>query len=249
MRQLHKPETIYSLRHVPSWLLLTGAAGMVNSIALLATDRFVTHVTGTATRVGMAFASFWLAADFAIVLVCFILGAMAASCLLDVRADHGRSPLFGVPLFVTAGLVAAVAIAGRLGWLAPFGGAVDQPADFVLLSALSFAMGLQNGAVATSTGLVVRTTHLTGPATDLGLSLAAALFGRAEGRDLAKRNAALRAGKIASFVLGAALAVPLARAFGYSAFLVPAGAIVTANVLSFLDVEAEAPRRTASSTS
>ena len=38
-----------------------------------------------------------------------------------------------------------------------------------LLSLLAFAMGLQNAAVASTTGLAVRTTHLTGPATDLGI--------------------------------------------------------------------------------
>ena len=29
---LHTPETIYSPRHVPSWLLLAGAAGTVNGV-------------------------------------------------------------------------------------------------------------------------------------------------------------------------------------------------------------------------
>jgi uncharacterized membrane protein YoaK (UPF0700 family) len=87
MRQLHKPETIFSLRHLPSWMLLTASAGMVNVIAFLGTERFVTHVTGTVTRIGMALASFWLAVDFLTVLVCFIVGAMAASCVLD-----GRTP-------------------------------------------------------------------------------------------------------------------------------------------------------------
>lgn len=58
--------------------MLVAAADMVNAIAFLATQRFVTHVTGTATRLGMALASFWLAVDFAVVLVYFVLGAMAA---------------------------------------------------------------------------------------------------------------------------------------------------------------------------
>jgi uncharacterized membrane protein YoaK (UPF0700 family) len=234
MRQLHKPETIFSLRHLPSWMLLTGSAGMVNATAFLATERFVTHVTGTVTRIGMAAANFWLVVDFVIVLVSFILGAMAASCVLDVRAEHGKQPLYPLPLFSAAALIAAAGISGQLGWLGPFGGTVDQPADFVLLSILSFAMGLQNGAVATSTGMVVRTTHLTGPATDLGLGLAELIFAAGERRKQVRRNVGLRAAKIISFVLGAALAVPLSRAFQYGAFLVPAAAIAVANVMSFL---------------
>lgn len=235
MRPLHRPEEVFSLRHLPSWMLLTAAAGMVNATALLATQQFVTHVTGTATRLGMAFASVWLAVDLAIVLGFFVLGAMAASCLVDVRASHGKRPFYSLPLFGTAGLVALSAVGGNLGWFGPFGGKIDEPADFFLLSALSYAMGLQNAAVATSTGLVVRTTHLTGPATDLGVHLAELLFGgNAAGRAHAKRHAFLRAGKIVSFVLGAALAVRLSRALEYTAFLFPAAAILLANLLSFI---------------
>jgi uncharacterized membrane protein YoaK (UPF0700 family) len=235
MRQLHKPETVFSLRHVPSWMLLAAAAGMVNAIAFLGTERFVTHVTGTVTRLGIAVASFWLAVDLAIVLVSFVLGAMTASCLIDVRAERGRRPLYSLPLFLTAGLVGGIGLAGKLGWFGPFGGTVDETADFVLLSTLSFAMGLQNGAVATSTGMVVRTTHLTGPATDLGLGLAELLFTHGDRRTRAKRHVALRAAKIGSFILGAAFAVPLCRSLEYAAFLAPAGAILVANFLSFVD--------------
>lgn len=50
---LHTPETIYSPRHVPSWLLLSAAAGIVNGFAFLTCQQFVTHVTGTLTRLGL----------------------------------------------------------------------------------------------------------------------------------------------------------------------------------------------------
>jgi len=235
MRQLHKPEAIFSLRHVPSWLLLAGSAGMVNGIAYMATSRFVTHVTGTATQLGMDAATLWLAFDIALVLVCFVAGAFAAASVIDVRAHRGKRPLYGLPLLVTGLLVGGAGVAGKLGAFGPFGGGVERPADFLLLSVLSFAMGLQNGAVATSTGMVVRTTHLTGPATDLGLSFAELLFARGERRGVAKRNAALRAAKIGSFVAGACVAVPAARAAQLGALVIPAAAILLANGLSFRD--------------
>ena len=56
----------------------------------------------------------------------------------------------------------------------------------MLLSILSFAMGLQNAAVATSTGLLVRTTHLTGPATDLGIHLVELCFVKGEAHTRAR---------------------------------------------------------------
>ena len=43
--------------------------------------------------------------------------------------------------------------------------------DFLLLFALCFACGLQNGLFSGLTRGQVRTTHLTGPITDIGLNL------------------------------------------------------------------------------
>lgn len=233
MLTLHKPESIFSARHVPSWLLFAFAAGTVNASALYACQTFVTHVTGTVTRLGVEIAHLTLALDFALVLFCFIAGAMIAGLLINGRARRGKRPLHAVPLWMACVIVAFTAIGGHFGLLGHFGGEVNRPIDFVLLSILSFAMGLQNAAVATSTGLLVRTTHLTGPATDLGIHLAELPF--VEGEDLlvSKRHAALRAGKIVAFAAGAAVAVPLAHRIGFLVFLLPAFLMTLATALSF----------------
>jgi uncharacterized membrane protein YoaK (UPF0700 family) len=234
MLTLHRPDSVFSLRHVPSWLMLCFAAGAVNGITFLACGRFVTHVTGTVTRIGMEVVHLTLMLDFALVLAAFVAGATVAGLLLKGALVAGRAPPFALPLWCTAGAVGLVAIAGELGWLGAFGGSVDQLGDFVNLCALSFAMGLQNAAVATSTGQLVRTTHLTGPATDLGIHLADLLVSGAAERTLAKRHAGLRAGKILAYGLGAACAVPAASAFGYLSLLLPAAVIAAATVLSFV---------------
>ena len=119
--------------------------------------------------------------------------------------------------------------------LGPFGAKVasDRP-PVPLLAVLSFAMGLQNAAVASTTGLAVRTTHLTGPTTDLGIHLGAALLGRGEDRRSALRGAALRGGKIVAFMAGGVLSVPLAAASGFLALLAPAAFVLVAAGLSFV---------------
>lgn len=232
---LHGPPTIYSLRHAPSWLLLAFAAGGVNAGALLACQRFVSHVTGTATRIGVDAAGPWaLALDYLLVLVCFIVGAMASVAALEGRHRRGKAPLFHLPLVAVATIVTAVAAAGHAGAFGAFGTSVETAGDFVLLALLSFAMGLQNATVATTTGLAVRTTHMTGPATDLGVHLATAAYVDGEARRTALRGAALRAGKLAAFVSGGAAMVPLARATGYAAFLLPAAVVLAATALSFV---------------
>jgi uncharacterized membrane protein YoaK (UPF0700 family) len=238
MVTLYKPESIFSPRHAPSWLLFTFAAGAVNATALLACQTYVTHVTGTVTQIGMEVVHLMPLLDFALVLGCFVAGAMLSGLLINGRAHAGKPPRFGVPLWISFALVLLAALGGHLGLLGTFGSAVTQPVDFILLSLLSFAMGLQNAAIATSTGLLVRTTHLTGPATDLGLHLVELFFARDEALALAKRHAALRAGKIAAFATGAAVAVPLAYRFEFLAFLLPASTMLLATTLSFLPARA-----------
>lgn len=234
MLALHGPESVFSLRHAPSWMLLAFSAGSVNAIAFFACARFVTHVTGTTTRIGMDAGSITLALDYLVVLLCFVAGAMTAAAMLDGRHHSNKRPLYALPLVIVAAVLASVAAAGSLGVFGPFAGSVEGPRDFAFLSILAFAMGLQNAAVATSTGLVVRTTHMTGPATDLGVHLATALYAAGDVRKTALRHAALRGGKIVSFTVGGAAGAVLASTLAYAAFFVPAAVVVAATALSFV---------------
>ncbi len=103
-----------------------------------------------------------------------------------------------------------------------------------MLAPLSFALGLQNATVATATQQVVRTTHLTGPATDLGVYLATSVFTKGNDRIDALKNAALRIAKVVGFVGGAAIMVPAAARFEFLAFLFPAFLVSMATALSFV---------------
>jgi len=217
-------------------LLLAFAAGSVNAIAFLACSRFVTHVTGTVSRIGMDGGPTILALDYAVVLGCFVVGAMSSAALIDGRHYQGKRPLHAIPLVAVFAILAGLAIAGNGGMFGEFGGSVDGPRDFAFLSILAFAMGLQNAAVATSTGMLVRTTHMTGPATDLGVHLATALYVDGEQRRIALRHAALRAGKIVAFTLGAAAGAVLATTVHYSALFIPAAVVLGATTLSFIRV-------------
>jgi uncharacterized membrane protein YoaK (UPF0700 family) len=202
---LHTPDTIYSPRHVPSWLLLAGAAGTVNGIAFLMCEQFVTHVTGTVTRLGLEFPHAWLVAEYGTVLVSFVAGAATSVVAIQARARRGKRPRWAIPLVVVALILVGVALAGQAGEFGRFGGThVADPPPVILLSLLAFAMGLQNASVASTTGLAVRTTHLTGPSTDLGIHLGAACLSSGAERRSALRGAALRGGKVVAFMLGRA---------------------------------------------
>ncbi len=232
---LHTPDTIFSARHTPSWMLLAGASGTVNALAFLACQQYVTHVTGTATRLGLEWPHVGIAAEYAVVVLSFVAGAMASVLALQARVIRGKRPMWATPLVVVALILVLVAALGQIGGLGPFGGeqATESP-SFLMLSLLAFANGLQNAAVATTTGLAVRTTHLTGPATDVGIHLGVAWFAQGDERRAALRGAMLRGGKVFAFVGGAGLALPLAWTAGYAAFLFPAVCVLIAAGLSFI---------------
>ncbi len=232
---LHTSDTICSPRHVLSWFLLAAAAGAVNGFAFLECQQFVTHVTGTVTRLGLSWHSWDLAAEYATVLVAFVIGAVISVVWIQGRAYCGKRPSWAAPLVVVSLILVSVGVAGHFGAFVPFGSRVaSDPPPFILLSLLAFAMGLQNAAVATTTGLAIRTTHLTGPATDLGIQLGTAWFARGTERRAALVGAMLRSGKIAAFMLGAGLSLPLADVLGYMALICPSGLVLTASALSFV---------------
>jgi uncharacterized membrane protein YoaK (UPF0700 family) len=235
MQPLHTQETIFSLRHMPSWLLLSAAAGTVNAIGFVAHARFVTHVTGTISKIGIdagGGSAGWVAFECAVILGCLVLGATSSAPLVGGRAD-GSGARHALPLIVVTTILAALAGLGALGVFGTFG-SDDEPKNFVFLLALSFAMGLQNASVAVSTRLVVRTTHMTGAATDLGIHLSAAFRSDGEARRIAIRQAALRAGTIASFTFGATAGALLAARFGFLALAGPAAAVAVATLSSFI---------------
>jgi uncharacterized membrane protein YoaK (UPF0700 family) len=228
---VHRPDELTSLRHLPSWALLSFAAGAVNAGALLACQRFVSHVTGTVTRIGVD-AREMLALDYALVLAAFVAGASSA-ILLARKVGDARRPGYWAPLTAVAVVLVGVALAGTAGWLGPFGGTVETARDFAMLAVLGFAMGMQNAAVAASTAMTVRTTHMTGPATDLGVAFALLVDGDVRERAAARSSALLRATKLFAFVLGGVAMALLCPHAGYASFVLPSVACLIATFLSF----------------
>ncbi|HRH00457.1 MAG TPA: YoaK family protein [Polyangiaceae bacterium] len=236
--------TVHDRRNLPLWVTLAFSAGAVNAAALAACQRFVSHVTGTVTRVGADYGSAYLLLDYAAVLAAFVVGAMSSFWMLDGRRLQGKAPLVGLPLALVATVLAVVAVLGRLDAFGPFGKTVETPGDFVMLGLLAFAMGLQNASVASTSGMIVRTTHMTGPLTDLSIALGAYLSSGvpAELRTRARAGIVLRGAKILAFITGALVATVAASRLEYLTFFIPAGFVaVAAHILSgVVDYEGQA---------
>ena len=221
--------------------MLVVAAGAVNVTGLIDCRRYVTHVSGTVTRIGYDFGKWTLMLEYFLVLTAFVLGAASSVLPNQVRVLRGQRPRHDVPLVAVASLIAAVAVGGHFNVFDSTRGHVEKPVDFALMAALAFTMGLMNSAVAANNALSVRTTHMTGPASDFGVHLGLALFLTGEQRRQSLRVAALRGTTLFAFALGAALMVPVFHRFHLVGLLAPSALVLLATVRSFLPQRAPEP--------
>lgn len=144
-------------------VLLAGVAGAVNATGFVALGMHTSHMSGNVATLGESLAlGRWPAALLAgQVLLSFLLGAVAATALLEASRHRSRGRH-------AAALLLEVSILGGIGlWLTSVPGAHDK----TLMWGLAFAMGLQNALVTRVSGAVVRTTHMTGVITDIGIQL------------------------------------------------------------------------------
>ncbi|MGE3262736.1 MAG: YoaK family protein [Bacteriovoracia bacterium] len=207
------------------WFLLSFSGGAINAGGFLATGRFVSHVTGFATLFGVDITNHQIQAAFGILSVplFFLLGAFLAGLLIDKPIYQGRQPHFDWVMGLSAFCLFFASAGGEILQLGTFGYALGLKENYVLLGLLCLASGLQNAAITSSSGRSVRTTHLTGLTTDLGLGLARIFaFDAKEPRLRAELRANyLRIGSIIAFIIGSAIGAWIFLKLGYRGFILP----------------------------
>ncbi|MCB0433364.1 MAG: DUF1275 domain-containing protein, partial [Mangrovimonas sp.] len=96
----------------------------------------------------------------------FLLGAFVSSLLIETFRENKKMNVFAFPIIIESALLILVAILGGKNLISPNW----------IACLLLFAMGLQNSFVTKVSNAVVRTTHLTGLFTDLGIELSHLFF-------------------------------------------------------------------------
>ena len=199
-------------RQLPRWvwigaIALSCVAGMVNVVGFLGFEhQAITHLTGTTSQLGMALVQrdwrnvghLWG------VLIAFCLGAVLSGLIVqDATLRLGRR--YGVVLLLESLLLLA---------------AIPLFKQQQIWGALAAAMacGLQNAMATTFSGAVVRTTHLSGMFTDLGIGLGHLL----RGLPLPMRRLTLSGLIISGFLGGGIIGAWLFLRFSYDALLAPA---------------------------
>jgi len=208
------------------WFLLAFLAGNVNTGGFMACSRFVTHVTGFATLFGIDAAKGRWNHALGILTVpgYFLIGVMISAYLIDRPAQRRQRPHYATVMLIVTICLALVALLGRWKVFGVFGTPLALKQDYLLLSLLCGASGLQNAAISTSSGSTVRTTHLTGITTDLGIGLVRAMSMDRRSSEFHSelRAASARLGTLISFGAGSAVGAVLFLKLDYLGFLLPA---------------------------
>jgi len=137
--------------------LLAFCAGMVNAISFRALEKLVSHKTGSLSKVGLGIhdsSDVTDGLDAAMLVISFVFGSIVCGMLIGKNTIHFGLALYDFCLLGISGLLIATTL-------------LDDKRLAALMAA--GACGLQNGMATMWGGTVVRTTHVTGLVTDVGL--------------------------------------------------------------------------------
>lgn len=205
------------INKLPGWVFIGGfvlaaVAGFANAVGLLGLSHPVSHMTGNLTLFSESLARQDMAEVFqsGTLVAAFFVGAVLSGVIVQQSTlQLGRR--YGAALTVEALLLFAAV------WYL----------DRKLVAGgyfLAGAMGLQNGMVSLYSGAVVRTTHMTGVITDLGVALGHVL----RGKRMESRRFLLLGGLLGGFVSGGVAGSLGFSRWHYLALLAPA--LVTGGV-------------------
>lgn len=215
----------YNTRNVIIWMTLAFQAGAVNVGGFLACHRFVTHTTGFATHFGaeMALGNYMSAFSLATVPLFFLAGAMFSAYMVDYPANHPNPHRYDYALGAIGACMLLVVIGGTQGSFGKFGEAYEYNLNFLLLVFLSTAMGIQNAVISSASSSSIRTTHLTGITTDLGIGIMRVFSDQVPEsvRRHELKATGMRLGIIGFFILGSGLCAFVFLRFEYWGFIIP----------------------------
>ena len=188
--------------------LLSLVAGIVNITGVLALKTLTTNVTGHFAYFAEEIMrkDYAIAVTFLVFTLCFLLGSFTANTVVEIVLLKRPRLAHVVPIALEIIILTVVALLFGTTSIYDLDGKIEA---FLLL----FAMGIQNSLVTKVSQSTVRTTHLTGLFTDLGIELSQLLFyKKPEQQTKLKSNIYLRLSIISFFFIGCVLG---GFAYGY----------------------------------
>ena len=214
-------------------LLLAFNAGAVNAGGFLVVHQYTSHMTGFVSMLAdnLVLGQMPLVLGALGVLWAFMSGAGTTAILINWARQRKLHGSYALPLLLMAVLMLLFGLVGAitLSWPTPFA----VPLTVLLLS---FIMGLQNATVTKMSSSQIRTTHMTGVVTDLGIEMGKALYwnrtGTAPASQVRANQARLRlfAGLVGMFLVGGIAGAAGFKHVGF-VFVVPLALVLFALAL------------------
>jgi uncharacterized membrane protein YoaK (UPF0700 family) len=215
--------------------ILPGVAGVINAAGFFAVGTYTSHMTGNVARIGAELVGghLWLATRALAFVGSFLSGAMISTLLVQHGKRVGGPPYWRALLLECALLFVFATVNVGSEHRAHLN-------SFTMTALICCAMGLQNAMVTKLSAARVRTTHMTGIVTDIGIETARTLDSwhqRTKGLGLADklqalpslrfdpdlRKLRLHLAVIGSFLVGATVGPAAYVAVGHTAMLIPCG--------------------------
>lgn len=157
--------------------LLSFVAGAINAGGFLTVQQYTSHMTGIVSHMADSVArgaNHLLLAGLGS-LLSFLAGSACSTMLVSFARQRRWQCEYAFPLLVEAGLLLCFGMVGaRLS-------GIDGLFVSLTVMLLCFIMGLQNALITKLSKADIRTTHITGIITDLGIEIGKALYWNREG--------------------------------------------------------------------
>ncbi|MYZ61803.1 DUF1275 domain-containing protein [Elizabethkingia anophelis] len=198
---------------------LSFVAGIVNIVGVLSIKILTTNITGHFAFFSeeMLLENYYVAFVYLLFILSFLIGAFTSSFIVELSFGYKKIRPHLIPLIIEILIFTLIGLSD----FKSFGITISS---HMIACFLLFTMGSQNALVTRVSQSVVRTTHLTGLFTDLGIDLSKFFF---EKREVVfhqiKKNIILKVVIIICFFSGCIIGGFLYKVFSLKALLFTAG--------------------------
>ncbi|WP_175751839.1 YoaK family protein [Burkholderia anthina] len=213
-------------------------AGAANAGGFLAVKQYTSHMSGVVSTIAdqAALGDVRLALAGIGSLASFLVGAGCSAVLVNWGRRHSLQSQYVLPLLVEAALLL---LFGLLGSHLALWEAFFMPVTVILLC---FIMGLQNAMITKLSGAEIRTTHMTGIVTDLGIELGKLFYWNRSNADVHAQAVIANRAKLRihgtmlmSFFVGGLAGAIGFKHVGYVSTVPLAAALVTLAIVPIVD--------------
>lgn len=215
-------------------IALACSAGAINALALCAFGFFPSNMTGNATDLSKQIFDIDKSKIQLLILVItfFVAGSLTSRTLTLIGKSFDFGKIYACILLVEGILLTTPVVINNL--------VVFNPGELLMVSGLAYLLGLHNSTSTQISQGKVRSTHITGTLTDMGIALANILLcplsqSSNEERARHRKIISLHTTAIISFFCGGVIGVLSFRLFSMDAFAVPGIFIIAISTVGFFE--------------